>query len=677
MAFTVERFYTNYFIPAPPTELGLTAQRYSINAIGGYEQAQIAIGTSIPLRLWDALHWLGYYVLIRNDWNNVVWAGKVTSVEVDFGGMALGKSLDDMANRVQVAYSETDAYGSTQQGTTDWADNLPSQAAYGIKEVVQSEGDSDAAQAVKLRDRALDMIGSPVPTPSSIGQEISGTITCKGLWSTTAWRIFNQPGGVAKYEDTGGFEHLLGWGLISNVIAFYAPTDAIHDLTGRLTDLRTDDQVIVSGAANGANNGIFTIDQTANIDAVPAFTSTAISFDAVDDIKRTAGGLGFVQASQLLKVVGSSSSGNNRYYFAKSDLADDHITVTPLTITTSGAGPSVTISQGHSATTTGSLVTEFPANTITLTALGSVLGQSWKIPVDSTWPIVEVYIRAKKVGNPVDSLSVAIRADSSGSPAGVSLESVSILGSTLPDEMNWIKFTFSSGITPVFGVNYWLLTARTGANSPTDYYVIELNEDAGYTDGVLKLFNGSTWIARSWGADNKNASMPFQIWGHVETTEQINQMLTASNQFFDVFDFRDTSALYSRLYRDANQTAQTEIENLMKAGDYSGKRFLSSVTPDRVVHIFAESDYDRSIAPLLDVYDKNHSLLDVSGQPYEPGKLPVGKWVTLTGVPVNVDEFVGMEHQFVERAEWDVESGKLSALEFKGAPSPWDVTKLV
>lgn len=672
MAFSVEMFLSDY-TPAFATQLVLTPQRYSSAAIGGYEQAQIGIKTNSALRLWEALRWLGYYTIIRNDNRNIVWSGKVTTVEVDFGGMQLGFTLDDMANRIKILYSITDANGDTQQGDTDWISDTESQARYGIKEQVQSEGDSDADQAMASLTRALELIGNPVPTPASVGQELGGVVTCKGLWHTTGWRIFNQPGGVVRYEDTGNFEHLLGWGFTDNVIAFEQGQDAIHDLNGRLTDLRKDDHIIVAGAAIAGNNGTVIVEQATTLDGGQQIAHADITFDADDDIKRSAGELGFVQAYQLLRVTGAAVPGNNRYYFAKSDLADDHITVTP-NVTTSGGNLGTVLKQGHSVTVTTALTDEFPSNTITLTALGPAVAQSWTMPVDIDWPVAEVYIRVKRVGTPADNLRVTLRADSAGSPAGTNIEAVDILGSTLDDEMQWLKVTFASTFYPVFGTTYWLMVTRSGSNSPTDYYVVELNEDAGY--GTLKLWNTVTWIPRAWGDDALTASMPFQIWGKTETTQQILQMLSASSQFFDAFDFLNDSGKYSRLYREANQTAQTELENLLKAGTALDKRLLATVSADRVVHVFAEPDYDESSAPMLDVYNTKHSLLDASGQPYEEGRLPAGQWLTLTGVPTNVDKFVDMSHQFVERAEWDVEAGKLSALEFKGAPNPWDVIKL-
>src|SRR4029079_2017629 len=108
----------------------------------------------------------------------------------------------------------------------------------------------------------------------------------------------------------------------------------------------------------------------------------------------------------------------------------------------------------------------------------------------------------------------------------------------------------------------------------------------------------------------------------------------------------------------------------MKAGISTGERLLSSVTPDRAVHVYKEPAYSGDIAPLL---HNDGSLQDVSGQPLEPGRLPVGQWVTRVGIPSNVDAFLNMHHRFVERAEWDCEGDKLSALEYKGATNPWEV----
>lgn len=657
--------YSRNFETAPQTPLRLRPLRYSSMAVGGYEYAEIAIdGTS--LELMEALRWLRFYVIIRNEYFNVVWAGIVTEATVNLGGISIGKTLDGMTNRIAVAYTYNDANGLAVRETTPWANNAEAQARYGIIERLESQGDMESAEALQLRDRALDTYGQPIATVNISAGSVGGTLRCRGLWGALGWKLYNQPGGVVRYEDTGSYEHLLGWGFTANTIGFDEWEDKIHDLNGRLKPLREDDYIVVSGATNGGNNGTFKVLQRA-FDEPQSITGTAIRFEASDDILDSASGLGFVDSYQLLQVSGSSVGGNNRYYFSKDQNAADHITVNP-NVTASSAGPSVTVAQGHSVGLEGVLTTEYPAANVTLTALGSVVAQSFTLGVDVPFTVAEIYIRVRREGNPTDSIRVGLRADSGGSPSGVDLEVVTILGSNLGDKMTWVKFSSSNTTALTYGATYWLLVSRTGAHSATDYYVTELNEDAGYASGQAKLWNGSAWANRAVAAD-----MPFQIWAWRQTTDQIADMLTSANQLLSGYEVRDASGIYKRQFRDQDQTAQVEIENLLKVGTASS-RLLARVAPERVAQVYAEPVADADKNLMLSPLGR---LTDNSGQELEPGRSPVGQWVQLTGVLSNVDELEKISPLFVERAEWDCEQEQFSALEFKGAENPWEAIRLL
>lgn len=657
--------YNRNFETAPQTPLRLRPLRYSSMAVGGYEYAEIAIDGTI-FELSEALRWLRFYVIIRNEYFNVVWAGIVTEATITLGGISIGKSLDGMTNRAAVAYTRNDANGMAVRETTPWADHAEAQTRYGIIERLESQGDMESAEALQLRDRALDTYGQPIATVNFASGN-GGTLRCRGLWSTLGWKLYNQPGGVVRYEESGNYDHYIGWGFTANTIGFDEWEDKIHDLNGRLKPLREDDYIVVSGAASGGNNGTFKVSKRAFNDS-QSVTATNISFDAIDDIMDSAGGLGFIDSYQLIQVTGSAVGGNNRYYFTKDQNASDHITVNPATVANSGAGPSVTIVQGNAVGLDAALTTEYPGASITVTALGSVVAQSFTLPVDAPFTVAEIYIRVRREGNPSDSIRVGLRADSGGSPSGVDLETATILGGDLGNTMTWVKFPMANTTILTYGATYWLLVSRTSSHGDANYYVTELNEDAGYAAGQVKLWNGSAWVNRAVVAD-----MPFQIWSWRQTTDQIADIMTNANQLLSGYEVRDASGVYKRQFRDQDQTAQVEIENLLKVGTAS-RRLLAKVAPERIAQIYAEPVADADQNLMLNPLGK---LTDNSGQELEPGRLPTGQWVQLTGVLSNVDELERISPLFVERAEWDCTQEQFSALEFKGADNPWEMVRLL
>jgi hypothetical protein len=108
-------------------------------AIGGCEEASLTV-TGEPALLWGLLEWLRYPVTIRNENGNAVWWGFVAAVEVGFGGITVGIDVETVRNRVCVAYTERAADGGQVRDTTAWAEDVASQAAYGIHEERLSMG---------------------------------------------------------------------------------------------------------------------------------------------------------------------------------------------------------------------------------------------------------------------------------------------------------------------------------------------------------------------------------------------------------------------------------------------------------------------------------------------------------------------------------------------------------
>jgi len=131
------------------------------------------------------------------------WWGFVNAFTVQDGALALTVSLDDLANRVQVAYADMPAAasGAGVRQTTPWADDLASQAVFGIKEQQLSLAFASASQAAALRDQHLAACTRPALRASAgkIASARTGagpygrliTLDCRGWWDTLAWRYYS------------------------------------------------------------------------------------------------------------------------------------------------------------------------------------------------------------------------------------------------------------------------------------------------------------------------------------------------------------------------------------------------------------------------------------------------------------------------------------------------------
>ena len=206
--------------------------------------------------------------------------------------------------------------------------------------------------------------------------------------------------------------------------------------------------------------------------------------------------------------------------------------------------------------------------------------------------------------------------------------------------------------------------------SNDNYYTVSVDEGLGYTAGVLRLFNGSTRVARDPDAD-----LLFKIEGVEETTTQIAAAIDAEGQYISGVDLASASGVRSSQYRDGDTTALQTIEALLADGTSAGKRLLATVTRDRVVKVYAEPASD---PPTL--------FLPADGRPEDrwgsrllAHTCPVAQWCELKDVvPATVDTgaLARPSPFFVERAEFDV--GRMLWIpEPRGAPSPWEIGQLV
>jgi hypothetical protein len=183
----------------PPDGVSFRVERHSKNRFTAYKSATIT--ASGPRQaVFELLETLRYGVTIYAATDPQVWLGFVETVNVAYENGALtGISLRDMANRVAVAYSYVEPGTSTVgvRKTTAWADDLASQAEFGVKEALISSDGTTNAGAAALRDTYLAEHALPVATTSYNGMAtgaVTAQITCAGWLSTLGWKTYANAG---------------------------------------------------------------------------------------------------------------------------------------------------------------------------------------------------------------------------------------------------------------------------------------------------------------------------------------------------------------------------------------------------------------------------------------------------------------------------------------------------
>lgn len=174
------------------TTPGLTSIGWSITDQFGFESADLTFTGAEN----DFLEWaneIGASLIVTSPDGDVCWEGQLTEVSATLGQERHSRSLDGMANRVNVRYTTVNGVPGSTGSTSD----TTSQALYGVKDYVESLSTTTSTGATALRDRTLDKMRYPVRRPSSTfstGDLGSTDVTLHftGWYGTLGWIVTNS-----------------------------------------------------------------------------------------------------------------------------------------------------------------------------------------------------------------------------------------------------------------------------------------------------------------------------------------------------------------------------------------------------------------------------------------------------------------------------------------------------
>ncbi len=201
-----------HLISQPPVRLQVERLRWS--AFGGAASAVVHASGS-PVALADLTNWLRCPLSIHNDLGQLVWWGYLNEVSLGRAGGVVHTSLEEMANRVAVAYTSlapADQGGESQM--TAWAEDPLSQARYGVKERVIRRGNIDESFALQLRDHSLaQQKQPPVSLAPGVMQSLpvgQARLDCRGWMHTLSWRSFQTSAGLISNASSQQGTQALG-----------------------------------------------------------------------------------------------------------------------------------------------------------------------------------------------------------------------------------------------------------------------------------------------------------------------------------------------------------------------------------------------------------------------------------------------------------------------------------
>jgi hypothetical protein len=643
-----------------PAAVALDVQDFTWTDRGGPESANLT-ATGQDVALWHLLATLGKVVHIVNEFGTVVWWGIVDEVTLNFGHCRVGASLEDLANRVRIVYTDYDAAGKLTTYYTDWADNADSQAQFGfVKELAESIGDANADLAANRRTRLLAERAWPVGVPSAgrSGGTHGAELHCSGLMATLTYKYYQNLFGRIENTSSGSETIAIGWQVSGSNIGF--EEGAVHHIGAQLSPLAAGDRVAVSG---GTNNGLlFTVDAATDETQVTV-TSNQIYFRDTDEIYDDNGYLWQLREAEFFQVSGSAR--NDGYWWLKNIRSASFIEISQensgKNIITDEKGPTVTLTLGHSVTTETTIASEVPGSAITLTLYGYIIAQ--KFTANANMTTGTVMFRAAKFGTPADSLAVDICADSAGTP-GTVLGTATLAAASMYSALTDYALTMPA-VALTNGTSYWLKWRRTGSVSGSSGYQVQVAAGAYET---TMAYTGSGWT--EFTRDGDAYSVPFRLWDTNDTATLIAAIVAAGGQSL-VTGVRAAATGVARCqYTDNDSRALDEVVKLLDAGNSSGQRLVCLVGHDSVLEVAAEPEADWAVTPVL----RNDGYVqDALGAAWEPGRLPVGRWLHIGGLPQDVNAAWRVSPVYVERATWDCRQKRMTSYAPRAARRPFTV----
>lgn len=180
-------------VPTTPPVLA-TVANYSKHVLGGPKRAELVL-TGDERALVQMLSWLRYGVELyanAGPRGRSLWWGYIADAKLQLGSLAIGTSLDRMANRIAVAYTVQDpGTNSQQRRTTSWAENTDSIDSYGIKERLQTLSNATPSQAEAARDKLLAAVAASVAQMDGFSDGSGAaqlTLGLRGWWDVFDWR---------------------------------------------------------------------------------------------------------------------------------------------------------------------------------------------------------------------------------------------------------------------------------------------------------------------------------------------------------------------------------------------------------------------------------------------------------------------------------------------------------
>ncbi len=176
------------------TGLDVDVTRYNKSVYGGCATAELEVSGNTE-QLFELANYLRNGIEIYDDSGDIVWWGYVGRIEIPNKDVLIVVDLDEMHNKVAVAYNLISAGGNTVglRRTSPWVFDDESIAKFGMKELLESGGSMNAVEALSMATRLRNEMRFPRVFVDGDTRVKTAKISCYGWWRTLDWRYIYVP----------------------------------------------------------------------------------------------------------------------------------------------------------------------------------------------------------------------------------------------------------------------------------------------------------------------------------------------------------------------------------------------------------------------------------------------------------------------------------------------------
>lgn len=263
--FTITLYDKNFTYPLNTGTLSFDVLKFS-SYNGSSDKAEIRVSCEDETELFNAASFIRNPIVINDDLGNIIWTGYINETLLEINGLRVGKSLEGMANRIQIIYTDD----NDETNESDFQQDDASVSKYGTKEKQITVTKSNEENAVYKRDNVLQQIANPIDDTSltnsyDVNKKPSLVLKCNGWIYTLMWKLYrNEIGSVSFLKDASNYQSVGKTSSSVNDITVDSGGRYIAGTSGFFKRFIAGETIVVTGFTNSENNGEFIVSKVSD-----------------------------------------------------------------------------------------------------------------------------------------------------------------------------------------------------------------------------------------------------------------------------------------------------------------------------------------------------------------------------------------------------------------------------